>query len=138
MRYLYLIAVSLISGLLLVSCTNTTYNKTYIANKPLDLLSFTAFGNKNQSWRAVVKGNKLSIDADFFSLEVLVVVSSSMLNQGISYSGTLNGQSILLNIEKKTCIEDDGHENEFTAKLSYSGKIYSGCAVSGAIDVAPT
>ena len=142
MRSLLLTTICLTGSLALVACSNhradtTDHNKQPTIEVPVASAAFTAFGNKEKSWRTVVEGNKLSIEADFLNPTTVVVVGSAN-TEGVEYASTVNGQPIILNIRKNICIDDNGYQNEFTAILSYAGKSYQGCAVAGAIETAPT
>ncbi|MFC6203597.1 hypothetical protein ACFPZK_02575 [Psychrobacter urativorans] len=144
MRSLLLTTMCLTGSLALMACSNyradtTDNNKQPTIEVPVASAAFTAFGNKEKSWRTVVEGNKLSVEADFLNpTTVMVVGSGSTDTQGVEYASTVNGQPIILNILKNICIDDNGYQNEFTATLSYAGKTYQGCAVAGAIETAPT
>ena len=144
MRSLLLTTICLTGSLALVACNNHRAETTHLSQQstmkmPVASAAFTAFGNKGKSWRTVVKGNKLSVEADFLNpTTVMVVGSGSTDTQGVEYASTVNGQPIILNIRKNVCIDDNGYQNEFTATLSYAGKTYQGCAVAGAIETAPT
>ncbi|CAM4219602.1 hypothetical protein PSAR109036_14485 [Psychrobacter arenosus] len=142
MRSLLLTTMCLTGSLALVACSNhradtTDLNKQTSIEVPVASAAFTAFGNKEKSWRTVVEGNKLSVEADFLKPTTVVVVGSAN-TEGVEYASTVNGHPIILNIRKNTCIDDNGYQNEFTAILSYAGKAYQGCAVAGAIETAPT
>ncbi len=142
MRSLLLTSMCITGSLALVACSNrqattTDYNKKSTIEVPVASLAFTAYGNKEKSWRAVVEGNKLSIEADFLKPTTIVVVGSAT-TEGVEYESTVNGQPIILNIRKNICIDDNGYQNEFTATLSYAGKAYDGCAITGAMETAPT
>ena len=142
MRSLLLTAMCLTVSLTLVACSNqqadsTDHNEEPTIEVPVALLAFTAAGNKEKSWRALVEGNKLSIEAEFLEPTTIVVVGSAT-TEGVEYESTVNGQPIILNIRKNICIDDNGYQNEFTAILTYAGKAYQGCAVAGAIEIAPT
>ena len=134
----------LTGSLVLVACNNHRAATTDLSQQPtieipVASAAFTAFGNKEKSWRTVVEGNKLSVEADFLKpTTVTVVASSSADTEGVEYASTVNGQPIILNIRKNICVDDNGYQNEFTATLSYAGKTYQGCAVAGAIETAPT
>lgn len=142
MRSLLLTAMCLTVSLTLVACSNqqadsTDHNKEPTIEVPVALLAFTASGNKEKSWRTVVEGNKLSIEAEFLEPTTIVVVGSAT-TEGVKYESTVNGQPIILNIRKNICIDDNGYQNELTATLSYAGKAYDGCAITGAMETAPT
>ncbi|WP_348548454.1 hypothetical protein AADH33_07365 [Psychrobacter sp. KFRI-CH2-11] len=142
MRSLLLTTICLTGSLALVACNNHRVETTDLSQQstmemPVASAAFTAFGNKEKSWRTVVKGNKLSVEADFLKPITVVVVGSANTN-GFEYESTVNGQPIILNIRKNICIDDNGYQNEFIATLSYAGRTYQGCAVAGAIETAPT
>ena len=142
MRSLLLKTMCLTGSLALVACNNHRADTTDLSKQPtievpVASAAFTAFGNKGKSWRTVVKGNKLSVEADFLKPTTVVVVGSANTN-GFEYESTINGQPIILNIRKNICIDDNGYQNEFIATLSYAGRTYQGCAVAGAIEIAPT
>ncbi|GAF57244.1 hypothetical protein JCM18901_3025 [Psychrobacter sp. JCM 18901] len=89
----------------------------------------------------MIEGNELSIEANFLkptTATVTVVGSGSVNTEGVEYASTVNGQPIVVNIKNNLCIDDNGYQNEFTAILTYAGKAYQGCAVAGAIEIAPT
>ena len=144
MRSLLLTTMCLTGSLALVACNNHRAATTDLSQQstieiPVASAAFTAFGNKEKSWRTVVEGNKLSVEADFLKpTTVTVVASSSADTEGVEYASTVNGQPIILNIRNNICTDDNGYQNEFTATLSYAGKTYQGCAVAGAIETAPT
>ena len=144
MRSLLLTTMCLTVSLALVACSNHRADTTDLSKQPtievpVASAAFTAFGNKEKSWRTVVEGNKLSIEADFLNPTTVMVVGSGSANiEGVEYASTVNGQPIILNIRKNICVDDNGYQNEFTAILSYAGKAYQGCAVAGAIETAPT
>ena len=142
MRSLLLTSMCLTGSLALVACSNhradtTDLSKQTTIEVPVASAAFTAFGNKEKSWRTVVEGNKLSVEADFLK-PITVVVVGSANTEGVEYASTVNGHPIILNIRKNICIDDNGYQNEFTAILSYAGKAYQGCAVASAIETAPT
>lgn len=89
----------------------------------------------------MIEGNELNIEANFLkptTATVTVVGSGSVNTEGVEYASTVNGQPIVVNIKNNLCIDDNGYQNEFTAILTYAGKAYQGCAVAGAIEIAPT
>lgn len=142
MRSLLLTAMCLTGSLALVACSNhradtTDLSKQPTIEAPVASGAFTAFGNKGKIWRIVIEGNELSIEANFLKPTTVVVVGSANTN-GFEYESTINGQPIILNIRKNICIDDNGYQNEFIATLSYAGRTYQGCAVAGAIEIAPT
>ncbi|MGP5202903.1 hypothetical protein [Psychrobacter aquimaris] len=158
MRSLFFSTLCLASSLSLVACNthqpNTASKSTEIitnttkenADKQPNvepsstkepLSAFTAFGNKEKSWRTVVNGNQLSIEADFLK-PTTIVVSRSTDAEGVEYVSTVSGKPIIMNIHGQTCTDDNGYQNEFTATLTYDNKSYQGCAVAGAFETAPT
>lgn len=146
MRSLLLTAMCLTGSLALVACSNhradtTDLSKQPTIEAPVASAAFTAFGNKGKIWRIVIEGNELSIEANFLkpaTATVTVVGSGSVNIEGVEYASTVNGQPIVVNIKNNLCIDDNGYQNEFTAILTYAGKAYQGCAVAGAIEIAPT
>ena len=105
------------------------------AEEPLS--AFTAFGNTEKSWRTVIDGNQLSIEADFLK-PTTIVVSRSTYAEGVEYVSTVSGKPIIMNINSQICTDDNGYQNEFTVTLTYDNKSYQGCAVAGAYETAPT
>ena len=146
MRSLLLTTMCLTGSLALVACSNhradtTDLSKQPTIEAPVASGAFTAFGNKGKIWRIVIEGNELSIEANFLkptTATVTVVGSGSVNTEGVKYASTVNGQPIVVNIKNNLCIDDNGYQNEFTAILTYAGKAYQGCAVAGAIEIAPT
>ncbi|WP_455550018.1 hypothetical protein, partial [Acinetobacter harbinensis] len=136
----------LTGSLALVACSNHRADTTDLSKQPtievpVASAAFTAFGNKEKIWRIVIEGNELSIEANFLkptTAIVIVVGSGSVNTEGVEYASTVNGQPIVVNIRNNLCIDDNGYQNEFTAILTYAGKAYQGCAVAGAIEIAPT
>ena len=146
MRSLLLTTMCLTGSLALVACNNYRADTTDLSKQPtievpVASAAFTAFGNKGKNWRIVIEGNELSIEANFLkptTATVTVVGSGSVNTEGVEYASTVNGQPIVVNIKNNLCIDDNGYQNEFTAILTYAGKAYQGCAVAGAIEIAPT
>ncbi|WP_413521327.1 hypothetical protein [Psychrobacter glacincola] len=146
MRSLLLTTMCLTGSLALVACNNHRADTTDLSKQPtievpVASAAFTAFGNKGKIWRIVIEGNELSIEANFLkptTATVTVVGSGSVNTEGVEYASTVNGQPIVVNIKNNLCIDDNGYQNEFTAILTYAGKAYQGCAVAGAIEIAPT
>ena len=146
MRSLLLTTMCLTGSLALVACNNHRADTTDLSKQPtievpVASAAFTAFGNKGKIWRIVIEGNELSIEANFLkptTATVIVVGSGSVNTEGVEYASTINGQPIVVNIKNNLCIDDNGYQNEFTAILTYAGKAYQGCAVAGAIEIAPT
>ena len=146
MRSLLLTTMCLTGSLALVACNNHRADTTDLSKQPtievpVASAAFTAFGNKGKIWRIVIEGNELSIEANFLkptTAIVIVVGSGSVNTEGVEYASTVNGQPIVVNIRNNLCIDDNGYQNEFTAILTYAGKAYQGCAVAGAIEIAPT
>jgi len=148
MRSLFLTTICLTGSLALGACNNhraetTDLSKQPTIEVPVASAAFTAFGNtaKEKIWRIVIEGNELSIEANFLkptTATVIVVGSGSVNTEGVEYASTVNGQPIVVNIKNNLCIDDNGYQNEFTAILTYAGKAYQGCAVAGAIEIAPT
>lgn len=146
MRSLLLTTMCLTGSLALVACNNHRADTTDLSKQPtievpVASAAFTAFGNKGKIWRIVIEGNELSIEANFLkptTATVTVVGSGSVNTEGVEYASTVNGQPIVVNIKNNLCIDDNGYQNEFTAILTYAGKAYQGCAVTGAIEIAPT
>ena len=146
MRSLLLTAMCLTGSLALVACSNHRADTTDLSKQPtievpVASAAFTAFGNKGKIWRIVIEGNELSIEANFLkptTATVTVVGSGSVNTEGVEYASTVNGQPIVVNIKNNLCIDDNGYQNELTAILTYAGEVYQGCAVAGAIEIAPT
>ena len=146
MRSLLLTTMCLTGSLALVACNNHRADTTDLSKQPtievpVASAAFTAFGNKGKIWRIVIEGNELSIEANFLkptTATVTVVGSGSVNTEGVEYASTVNGQPIVVNIKNNLCIDDNGYQNEFTAILTYAGEVYLGCAVAGAIEIAPT
>ncbi|MDN3399828.1 hypothetical protein QL919_13940 [Psychrobacter sp. APC 3426] len=148
MRSLLLTTMCLTGSLALVACNNHRADTTDLSKQPtievpVASAAFTAFGNtaKEKIWRIVIEGNELSIEANFLkptTATVIVVGSGSVNTEGVEYASTINGQPIVVNIKNNLCIDDNGYQNELTAILTYAGKAYQGCAVAGAIEIAPT
>ena len=81
MRSLLLTTMCLTGSLALVACSNhradtTDHNKQPTIEVPVASAAFTAFGNKEKSWRTVIEGNKLSVEADFLNPTTVMVVGS--------------------------------------------------------------
>lgn len=144
MRSLLLTTMCLTGSLALVACSNHRADTTDLSKQPtievpVASAAFTAFGNKEKIWRIVIEGNELSIEANFLKpTTAIVIVVGSVNTEGVEYASTVNGQPIVVNIRNNLCIDDNGYQNEFTAILTYAGKAYQGCAVAGAIEIAPT
>ena len=145
MRSLLLTTMCLTGSLALVACNNHRADTTDLSKQPtievpVASAAFTAFGNtaKEKIWRIVIEGNELSIEANFLkptTATVIVVGSGSVNTEGVEYASTVNGQPIILNIRKNICIDDNGYQSELTATLSYAGKAYDGCAITGAMEI---
>ena len=158
MRSLFFSTLCLASSVSLVACnthqpniasesteiiTNSTQQNddTQLSVEPSSteesLSAFTAFGNKEKSWRTVVNGNQLSIEADFLK-PTTIVVSRSTHAEGVEYVSTVSGKPIIMNIHGQTCTDDNGYQNEFTATLTSENKNYQSCADAGAFKTAST
>jgi uncharacterized membrane protein len=141
MRSLLLTTLCLACGITVAACSSQSpvidNIQTEESNIESPISAFTAFGNSDKSWRAVIDGDEMSVEAEFLK-PATVVVARSAYAKGVEFIATVDGSPITININGQPCTDDNGQENEFTATLSYKGKSYKGCAVAGAIETAPT
>lgn len=135
MRYISITSLVL-SAVLLNACSTPQHTANIQANEGI-VRAFTAFGTQ-ENWRAVVEDSHLFLEGDAVHEADNLQVERLAYAKGVEFSGNNDKTEFTLNIRSAPCIDQNGREQEFTAKLYYGDKTLKGCAVRGAHEHAPS
>lgn len=103
---------------------------------PLDkMTAFTAFGNQDGSWRAVINNLTLQLEGQEIEMET-ITVKHSIASDEVTFTGEQRDISLIIKV--KECVDDNGNIQPFTATLYYEKQMFRGCAIQEAIPTAPT
>lgn len=100
--------------------------------------AYTAYGIR-ESWRIVAQEKTMLADLFLNGRQRDVTLRSHRSEDAekVRYSGTDRGRPVVLEIRREPC-HSESEDTDFSAVLIYDGLAMPGCAVSGAIEYAPT
>ena len=96
--------------------------------------NYTAWG---EHFRAVLSGDTLELSGDGIR-DCRLHVKRVKVKNGVDFNGKIAGLPVKLSLRRQSCRDLQGRSHDLSSRLRYGKRIFRGCAVPGAFEIADT